>query len=153
RQVTTDRGRTPLAWAPTGASPQVPAAAGRRARGPLGVATGAVAGLAGGVAWGRVDGGGDSGQAAATSLTDAPAGPAKTPPGSPAHAIPVAGTPAGDAGEIPDNVDPWGGRPETPGHAAAEHFTLARTGKLAAAQARRELAAAVVHVPVDTQVV
>lgn len=130
RQPTTDRGRTPLAWAPTEAAPkQEPP---QRRRWPVALAGVVVAGAAGGVAWWRL--GGDDAPARAPAASAGPMIPA--PPDAP-------------PGTLAFSDDPWNKGPTPLPEAGPIPLTAPEVPQ---ATARKELAAAIAHVPVDTQV-
>jgi serine/threonine protein kinase len=130
RHATTDRGKTPLAWAPTEASP--PPQRKPRRRWPLAVGVLVVAvGATGLAAWKLVDDEDAPQPAAAIATPDATLAPA-------------------DAATV-RSTDPWDQPNETP--VAKEPPKLTLSGpELPIADARREAAAAIVHVPADTRV-
>jgi serine/threonine protein kinase len=134
RRTTTDRGRTPLAWAPSEPAPPS-AAAPRRRRWPL-VAGAAALVLAGaGVAIWRLGGAG---------------APARVAGDEDVAVAPAPGSIAEGSAAVPD---PWAGGPAS-GRAAAAAAELPLTGDpVSVAAARAELAAAIRHLPADTQVV
>ena len=143
RQTTTDRGKTPLAWAPAEAAP--PGTRARRRRRWLLVAAAVLGSLAAGVAIWRMSGDGEPGRPLEDGAGDDPA---------PAPAL-TAGAGAAEAAD----PDPWAGgaaaasanrKATRPADGPAE---IPETGDpIPAAKARAELAAAIRHLPGDTQV-
>ncbi len=131
RHRTTDRGKTPLAWAPTDPAPVPPPK--RRRRWPLVVAALAVAATIGGlVAW--QSGGPRAIEPVATALTDS--------------AI------ARDPNTLAPDQDPWSGKAIGSDRTQAPRVVAfsAAVVELSTADARKEAAAAIEHVPADTRV-
>jgi predicted Ser/Thr protein kinase len=130
RHRTTDRGKTPLAWAPTDPAPVPATPATRRKRWPFVVGAIALAGAVGGtLAW-RLGQGSEEPAIAAAAL-----------PG-----LTV------DASVLAPESDPWGARPSPP-HVERPVVSFTTTGaELSIADARKEVAAALVHVPSDSRV-
>jgi hypothetical protein len=153
RQATTDRGKTPLAWAPTEAAPKAESPR-KKLRWPFALAGVAVAVAAGAIAYWRLSASGDDApvEAAvtiprppdATTLADerdpwSSKGPKPTP-----QTQKLVPTPD------PKSDDPWGGTtPSTKAGLIAE-FPM-QGPEIGAEQARKEIAAAIRHVPADTQ--
>jgi serine/threonine-protein kinase len=127
RKPTTDRGQTPLAWAPTAAAPAAPAAS-RRRRWPSVIAVAALAlGGGGAVLW-RQRGAPD--------------------------AAPVATAPRPTTTMLPTASDPWQAPIPVDGGVVGFHAALPLTTPAPAAGVfRAELVAALRHLPADTRVV
>lgn len=129
RQHTTDRGKTPLAWAPTEhATPPAPPAVPRRRWRAVVVAFGLAGVAAGAVAW-RLGRTGDD-------------------EAHPASAALVAEVRAPDAATVPTADDPWAPRPVPPTPELPAHGPA-----LSLAEAREEAARALRHLPADTSFV
>jgi len=126
RQNTTDRGKTPLAWAPTEMA--VATAPVRSRKWPIVVGVVTFAGLAGSAVWWRM-------HRSQASPSDA--------------AVPSAAPPLAPVAVLEATQDPWGStappRAVAPLHVAGPELT--------AAAAQAEVAAAVPHLPIDTTVV
>ncbi|MBX3161380.1 MAG: serine/threonine protein kinase [Deltaproteobacteria bacterium] len=162
RQATTDRGKTPLAWAPTEAAPKVPAPEKKR-RWPLVVAGLAAAGLAAGaVAWiarPAADDGekGTLARIEEPDLHDDDEDDAPPPPKREAREA----REAREVAAVPRNPDdPWDtgdvvDRPDKAGKARKSFsgaIPLPKGPELPVATARAEVARAFGKVPADTQV-
>lgn len=128
RKTTTERGKTPLAWAPTEAAPSADPPT-RRPRWPWVAGALGIAAIAAGLAWWRFE-------REKSAATHAPAADA-------AEAT-------GDAGFAAD--DPWngGGPPSPPLRASVSIPTTSEAP--GPVRARAEIAASVAHVPADTRV-
>lgn len=134
RQASTDRGKTPLAWAPTEAAPPRTPPAPRR-RWPFAVGAFAVVGVGAGIAAWRLSGNGPTG--------------ASVPPAMPAAALAIDA--AGSSAAV-DPSDPWANTPPLP---AVKHAFIPiddSVKELSTEQARAEVAKAIQHVPADTRV-
>ncbi len=130
RHNTTDRGKTPLAWAPTAQQAPAPAPVSRSSRRWIAGAV-ALAAIGGGVAWWRLHG-------------DEAAAPVAASQTSPPVTRPVA-----PAATLPPKEDPWGS--PAPRAALATVPPLAITGpEVSVAIAQAELARAIPHLPADT---
>lgn len=143
RQATTDRGKTPLAWAPTVKSDEAPATPPRTKRGPIVLAAlGAVA-LAGGVVAWRLSRDDDATRAAAaTAATGATLSPENDPWDRKPRTEEVS-APTGDSEPA---------KPETA--APREVPAIATSGpEVSAEVARTEAQAALGHLPTDTRMV
>jgi serine/threonine protein kinase len=128
RQQTTDRGKTPLAWAPADAPPQPPPPPPKQ-RWPYVAGGLAVAAIAGGVAWWRLAG-------------DEPA----------PRTVAASTLVTADAATL--TKDPWGTRVETPTPPDAAPKSIAATGEsLSIEVAREQIAHAITRVPADTRFV
>ena len=134
RQNTTDRGKTPLAWAPTAPAPGAAVPPARR-RTPWIVGGGvAVVALAGGVAWWQLRG-------APEDATTAPVAASVTSPVTAPRSAPGAVVTAST------KPDPWG----DPGPSRPPPPPLPTSGpEVSVAVAQAELARALPHLPADT---
>ena len=144
RHTTTDRGKTPLAWAP--AEREQPAPVKRRKRWPFVLGALALAGGGGGaLAW-QLSGDDDEPLPAAALV----APDAATLPDAAVVADPWSGDAAPVASVIADPNDPWAAeRPAAPPLPVIE-----RSGPIVSTeQARKEMIASLQHVPADTRVV
>jgi serine/threonine protein kinase len=132
RQNTTDRGKTPLAWAPTQhATPPTPAP--RRSRAPLVAGGLAVVALAGGIVAWRYAGGED----------------APTPP------VTAENTPSPTPGPVPTPAadDPWAVKSGSSNAPPMKPEIEVEGAPIPSARAQKELDKALGHLPPDTAVV
>jgi len=152
RQTTTDRGKTPLAWAPSERAPEpAPPASSRRRRRPviaLAIAIAIVAVAGGAVAW----------RFAARDEATPTAAVTTTPAASPAPVAVLAadrdpwGSPA-PSGEVPPAAAPGAAPAAAPVSSLVSPEIAVAGPPLSMTEARTEVAKAIGHLPADTTMV